>query len=150
MHHAKKTNWGKGGTAPPFSTSALDGGKWWASSPGRYTPRGKCPCTHWTGGDWVARLCKRNKRCYICMLIVKIIKWNWPSRCHWDTFIFYFHQIWSLRSERSVRMSPPYMPRVNATSETYTLYENVASLKISASYGNAEHFQRGDAVCSRN
>jgi hypothetical protein len=35
-----------------FLTSALDGSEWSASRPGRALPRGKDPCTHWTGG-WV-------------------------------------------------------------------------------------------------
>jgi hypothetical protein len=29
--------------APLFLTSALDGGEWWASCPGRFTPQGKSP-----------------------------------------------------------------------------------------------------------
>jgi hypothetical protein len=33
-------------------TSALDGGEWSASRPGRFTPREKAPGTHWIG-DWV-------------------------------------------------------------------------------------------------
>jgi hypothetical protein len=44
--------WVRGGIAPPFSTSALDGGEWSASRPGRFTPRGKAPSTHRLGG-WV-------------------------------------------------------------------------------------------------
>jgi hypothetical protein len=36
-----------------FSTSALDGGEWSASRPGRtFTPGERTPTTHWTGG-WV-------------------------------------------------------------------------------------------------
>jgi hypothetical protein len=31
-------------------TSALDGGEWSASRPGRFTPRKRAPCTHWIGG----------------------------------------------------------------------------------------------------
>jgi hypothetical protein len=31
-------------------TSALDGGEWSASRPGRFTPRGRAPGIHWTGG----------------------------------------------------------------------------------------------------
>jgi hypothetical protein len=31
-------------------TSALDGGEWSASRPGRFTPREKAPGTQWTGG----------------------------------------------------------------------------------------------------
>jgi len=33
-------------------TSALDGGKWSASRPGRFTPKEKAAGTHWIGG-WV-------------------------------------------------------------------------------------------------
>jgi hypothetical protein len=33
-------------------TSALDGGEWSASRPGRFTPRQRAPRTHWIGG-WV-------------------------------------------------------------------------------------------------
>jgi hypothetical protein len=35
-----------------FLTSALVGGEWSASRPGRFTPGKKTPITHWTGG-WV-------------------------------------------------------------------------------------------------
>jgi hypothetical protein len=35
-----------------FLTSALDGGEWSASRPGRFTPREGAPVTHWIGG-WV-------------------------------------------------------------------------------------------------
>jgi hypothetical protein len=35
-----------------FSTSALAGGEWSASRPGRYTPVERARCTHWIGG-WV-------------------------------------------------------------------------------------------------
>jgi hypothetical protein len=34
------------------STSALDGGEWSASHPGRFTPRERAAGTHWIGG-WV-------------------------------------------------------------------------------------------------
>jgi len=34
------------------STSALDGGEWSASRPGRFTPRERAPGTRWIGG-WV-------------------------------------------------------------------------------------------------
>jgi hypothetical protein len=33
-------------------TSALDGGEWSASRPGRFTSRERDPCTHWIG-DWI-------------------------------------------------------------------------------------------------
>jgi hypothetical protein len=35
-----------------FLTSALDGGQWSASRPGRFTPEEWAPGTHWIGG-WV-------------------------------------------------------------------------------------------------
>jgi hypothetical protein len=41
-----------GGIAPQFFTltpSALDGGEWSASLPGRFTPSENIPCTHWIG-----------------------------------------------------------------------------------------------------
>jgi hypothetical protein len=31
-------------------TSALDGGEWSASRPGRFSPRERAPGTHWIGG----------------------------------------------------------------------------------------------------
>jgi hypothetical protein len=39
-------------TAPSFLTSALDGGEWSASCPGRFTREERDPGTHWIGG-WV-------------------------------------------------------------------------------------------------
>jgi len=35
-----------------FLTLALDGIEWWASRPGRFTPRERAPVTRWIGG-WV-------------------------------------------------------------------------------------------------
>jgi hypothetical protein len=49
-HHAMKTFWGNGVIAPRNLTSALDGGEWSASRPGRFTPRERAPGTHWIGG----------------------------------------------------------------------------------------------------
>jgi hypothetical protein len=49
-HHAMET-YGGGGIAPPFLTSALDGGEYLASRSGRFTPMGKSPVTHCIG--WV-------------------------------------------------------------------------------------------------
>jgi hypothetical protein len=38
--------------APPFLTSALDGGEWSASRPGHFTPSGEgVPGTHWLRGQ---------------------------------------------------------------------------------------------------
>jgi hypothetical protein len=51
-HHAMKTYWRNGGVAPRILTSALDGGEWSASSPGRFTPRERTLGTYWIGG-WV-------------------------------------------------------------------------------------------------
>jgi hypothetical protein len=45
--------WESEGIAPPFLTSALHGGEWSASRPGRFTPEQRAPGTHWIGG-WVA------------------------------------------------------------------------------------------------
>jgi hypothetical protein len=42
--------YGSGGIAPPFLTSALDGGEWLASRPGRFTAAERAPVTHWIGG----------------------------------------------------------------------------------------------------
>jgi hypothetical protein len=36
-----------------FLTSALDGGEWSASRPGRFIPRERAPGTPWIGGCWV-------------------------------------------------------------------------------------------------
>jgi hypothetical protein len=40
------------GLAPPFFTSAPDGGEWSASSPGRFIPKERDPSTHWTEAEW--------------------------------------------------------------------------------------------------
>jgi hypothetical protein len=53
MHYDMKTYWGSGGRAPRILwRSALDGGEWSASCPGRFTPRERAPLTHWIEG-WV-------------------------------------------------------------------------------------------------
>jgi hypothetical protein len=44
--------WERGGIAPQFLTSALDGGELSVSCPGRVAPGEIAPGTHWTGG-WV-------------------------------------------------------------------------------------------------
>jgi hypothetical protein len=44
--------WGSGGIAPPFLTSALDGGERSASLPGRFTFGEGTSGTRWIGG-WV-------------------------------------------------------------------------------------------------
>jgi hypothetical protein len=43
---------GSGCIGPLFLTSALVGGEWSTSRPGRFTPRERAPGTHWIGG-WV-------------------------------------------------------------------------------------------------
>jgi hypothetical protein len=45
-----KAYWGSRGIAPHTLTSALDGGEWSISRPGRFTPRERDPGTHWIGG----------------------------------------------------------------------------------------------------
>jgi hypothetical protein len=50
-HHVMNI-WGSGGIAPPFLTSALDGGEWSASSHCLFIPEERAPGTHWIGG-WV-------------------------------------------------------------------------------------------------
>jgi hypothetical protein len=45
--------WGNGGVAPPFFTSALDGGEWSASRPSRFTPEAKAPTRTHCIGSWV-------------------------------------------------------------------------------------------------
>jgi hypothetical protein len=69
-HHAMKTYWGMEVDLHAFFTSALDGGEWSVSRPGRFTYRG-APGTHWIGG-WVgprAGLDMASKRNLICSLL---------------------------------------------------------------------------------
>jgi hypothetical protein len=47
-----KAHWGVEIQLHTFLASALDGGEWSASRPGRVTPRERGPGTHWIGG-WV-------------------------------------------------------------------------------------------------
>jgi hypothetical protein len=47
-----KTYWVSEGIAPRILDLALDGDKWSASRPGRFTPMERAPGTHWIGG-WV-------------------------------------------------------------------------------------------------
>jgi hypothetical protein len=49
-HYAIKTYWGVEVQLHAFLTSAIDGGVWSASHPGRFTPKERAPCTHWIGG----------------------------------------------------------------------------------------------------
>jgi hypothetical protein len=48
-HYAMKT-WGCGGIAPPFLTSAVDGGEWSASHPCHLTAGERARGAHCTGG----------------------------------------------------------------------------------------------------
>jgi hypothetical protein len=48
-----KTYWGMEVQLHAFLISALDGGEWSASRPGRFTPRERVRGTHWIGG-WVS------------------------------------------------------------------------------------------------
>jgi hypothetical protein len=41
---------GGGGIGPPFLTSALGGGEWWASRTGLFTPGERAPESKWTPG----------------------------------------------------------------------------------------------------
>jgi hypothetical protein len=45
-----KMYWGLEVQFHAFLTSALDGGEWSASRPGRFTLRERAPGTHWTRG----------------------------------------------------------------------------------------------------
>jgi hypothetical protein len=45
-HYAMKAYWGMDVYSTHSLTSALDGGEWSASHPGRSTPRERGPCTH--------------------------------------------------------------------------------------------------------
>jgi hypothetical protein len=40
--------------APPFLTSALDGGEWSDSRPDRFTPGERAHDTHWIRASWVS------------------------------------------------------------------------------------------------
>jgi hypothetical protein len=53
-----------GGMTTHFFTSALDGGEWSASRPGRYTPRERAPGTLWIGG-WVDPTYLKQNHVYI-------------------------------------------------------------------------------------
>jgi len=55
-------------------TSALDGGEWIASRPGRFTPRKKAPCTHWIGGWVVYELFSDFKK--VCDSVSKGVLYN--------------------------------------------------------------------------
>jgi hypothetical protein len=52
MHYAMKAYGGVDVWIHVFLTSALVGGEWSASHPGRFIPGERAPGTHWIGG-WV-------------------------------------------------------------------------------------------------
>jgi hypothetical protein len=65
-----------------FLTSALVGGEWSASRPGRFTPRERAPGTHWIGG-WVgprAGLDDVDKRNFLTLLGLELRPIGRPSR----------------------------------------------------------------------
>jgi hypothetical protein len=49
-HNAMKAYWVSGGSSTHSLTSALHGGEWSASCPGRFTPRERASGSHWIGG----------------------------------------------------------------------------------------------------
>jgi hypothetical protein len=53
-HHAMEAYWELRYSSTHSLISALDGGEWLASRPGRFTPKERAPGTHWIG-DWVGR-----------------------------------------------------------------------------------------------
>jgi hypothetical protein len=52
VHHAMKAYWGWRYSSTHSLISALDGGEWSASRPGRFIPTERVPGTPWLGG-WV-------------------------------------------------------------------------------------------------
>jgi hypothetical protein len=50
VDHIRYIILGIGDIAPLYVTSTLDEGEWSAARPGRLTPRGRDPGTHWVGG----------------------------------------------------------------------------------------------------
>jgi hypothetical protein len=57
-----------------FLTSALAGGEWWVSRPGRFTLGERALGTHWTGGwvDPTAGLDKVEKRKFLILLWLEL------------------------------------------------------------------------------
>jgi hypothetical protein len=65
-----------------FLTSALVGGEWSNSRPGRFPPGGKSPGTHWIGG-WVdlrAGLDDLEKRKFLTLPGLELRRLGRPSR----------------------------------------------------------------------
>jgi hypothetical protein len=106
---------GSGGIAPLFLTSALDGGEWSASHPGRFTP-----CTHWTWG-WVGPRAKALAPTRNWTLAIQHAAWNqlflhrqictesgWPLRSHFIMFTVLvnndqtLHSCWLTRQKKKI------------------------------------------------
>jgi len=49
-HHAMKAYWDWRYSSTHSLTSAVDGGEWSASRPGRFTPRERASSSYWIGG----------------------------------------------------------------------------------------------------
>jgi hypothetical protein len=67
---------------PYFFTSALAGGEWSASRPGRFTPGKEPPGTHWVGG-WVdprAGLDGVEKRKFLTLLVLELRPLSRPAQ----------------------------------------------------------------------
>jgi hypothetical protein len=67
---------------PHFLDSALVGGEWPTSRPGRFTPGERAPGTHWIGG-WVdlrAGLYDFEKRKFLTLLGPEIRHLGFPAR----------------------------------------------------------------------
>jgi hypothetical protein len=82
MHYAMKAYGGMDVQIHIFLTSALAGGEWSASRPGRFTPRGKAPGTHWIRG-WVgprAGLDDLEKRKYLTPPGLELLTLGRPTR----------------------------------------------------------------------
>jgi hypothetical protein len=65
-----------------FLTSALVGGEWSDSRPGRFTPGGKAPGTHWIGG-WAGNrtgLDDMEKRNFLILPILEVRPLGRPTR----------------------------------------------------------------------
>jgi hypothetical protein len=99
-------------------TSALDGGEWSASHPGRFTPRERAPGTHWIGGwvgprtcvDAVKFLFFDNMKLGLKSNVIvweQILSWvSWHEAHYTDTFVSI--NLWSqlrqeVKTNRSLR-----------------------------------------------
>jgi hypothetical protein len=60
-------------------TSALDGGEWSASRPGRFIPRERAPGTRWIGGSYVECIIKVKVKFSLCLTKHHAMKTYWGS-----------------------------------------------------------------------